>query len=54
MHKDILWNTFGDYDILNEHIDRRDSPNHTEIMAVGEVIIDVLNYLEENEVGVIC
>ncbi len=50
----MLWNKFGDYDILKEHIDRRVSPNHTEIMAISEDIIDVLYGLEENEIDVIC
>ncbi len=27
--KDMLWNKFGDYNILKEHIDRRYSPNRT-------------------------
>ncbi len=49
----MLWNKFGDYDILKEHIDRRVSPNHTEIMAMSEDIIDALHDLEENEIDVI-
>ncbi len=52
--KDMLWNKFGDYDILKEHIDIRDSPNHTEIMAMSEDIIDALHDLEESEIDVIC
>ncbi len=52
--KDMLWNKFVDYDILKEYIDRRDSPNRTEIMAMSEDIIDVLHDLEENEIDVIC
>ncbi len=43
--KDMLWNKFGDYDIRKEHIDRRDSPNRTEIMAMSEDINDALHDL---------
>ncbi len=52
--KDMLWNKFGDCDILKEHIDKRNSPNCIEIIAMSEDTIDALHDLEENEIDVIC